>query len=156
VSGRRDLRRAIVLLAVALFACRGEKEPPVAEEARPALLLLQLAGPGGANVEALAGVIRDDLLAADSTGLLDALGSVDDVTGWEIVSIEPLPELGRAAVDLTATLAGGGSAAFTVQTERDADGTWQVVWLGGPGLEWPHHPRPKGEGLSSSSPPPPR
>ena len=55
--------------------------------------------------------------------------------------------------DLQATLDGGGTESFTVQTELGDDGTWWVVWFGGPDLEWPVRTRRRDAGMSSSAPP---
>jgi len=138
-----------------LACCGGEPDPleAIALEARPALRLLRLASVGETGIEALADLVRPDLLQADPTGLLDSLGAVGPAEGWEVLAVEPLPDLRRVAVDLQATGAGGATAVFTVQTEADPRGEWRVVWLAGPGLQWPARSLPRGEALSSSAPP---
>jgi hypothetical protein len=85
--------------------------------------------------------------------LLDALETLSRVDEVSVQRTEPLETLDRVAVELTAPLAGGGQAHFSVQLDGTDDGAWVVRWFRGPGVEWPAHRRPRGDGLSVSSPP---
>ncbi len=144
-----------VLLLVLLAGCRGAAPPA---EVAPALALFGLAGPEDPGRAELAQVIDDSLLEHDNPALLDALDRLPQAAPPEILRVEPLPGLGRVAVDLRAALPGGASADYSVQTALRADGAWRVVWFQGPGVDWPGRPAPRGAGPGSSAVPegPPR
>jgi len=94
--------------------------------------------------------LEDDEQRAALLDALETLGRVGEVT---VQRAEPLEGLDRVAVELTAPLEGGGQAHYSVQLDGTGDDTWVVRWFRGPGVEWPAHRLPRGDGLSVSSPP---
>ena len=50
-------------------------------------------------------------------------------------------------------LAGEGSAVVSIQSEEQPDGTWRVVSVLGPGVDWPPRRRDAGGGATTSAPP---
>ena len=124
MRARRSLTPHICLPALLLLAsCAGGEVREVPLPDRLALELFEIA--------------REEDPAPDRIDALFDLGQDDRL---------------RAAVDLVASLPGGGSADYSVQlTERD--GSWKIVWFNGPGVDWPERRPARGEGLSSSPAP---
>ena len=92
-------------------------------------------------------------LNAAAGPVLDALEALRPVDEVAVQRVEPLEGLDRVAVELTAPLQGGGQAHYSVQLADLGDDTWVILWFHGPGVEWPSHRRPRGDGLTVSSPP---
>ena len=141
---------ALAVLNVGDRSCVGRRSPEPPEEARLALALLELAARGEVDRDELARLVQEDLLqSAGAASLMDSLESLRETAEPEIVRVEPMPELNRAAIDVKVTLAGGGTATYSFQAER-SDAGWRVVWFAGPGVAWPRKPRGPGENLSTS------
>ena len=140
-------------LLLAPSGCGRETPEPVSGAEAAALELFRLARAGdgerdGPDTPFDPG-LADDRRAA-LYDALDLLASVDDPS---IVTVEPLPEVGRTVIDLSAALAGGGAASYSVQLEETAGQAWVVRWFQGPGVEWPTPRRSRDSGLTSSEPP---
>jgi len=142
---------AAVTLAL-VFACAPpEAEPPTPEGvARQLFALADLDEPSHEDLSACFDPPGEDMELAD---LLDALEALQPVTEIDVQLVEPLEGLDLVAVELTSALEAGGQAHYSVQLLRTEDERWIVRWFSGPGVEWPQHQRPRGEGLSTSSPP---
>ena len=145
---------ALTLLAgAALTACSDPAPPPPAGPAEQALRLFELAGQGEPAEQQLAdcfGPLPDDNSRA---ALLDALELLAEATTPRVLAEEREGDLTLAVVDLTAALPGEGSADYSVHLEGSAGAGWKIRWFRGPGVEWPRRPAPRGQGLTSSSPP---
>jgi len=154
----RSFRKLILAAAVAgAVACSGGDQPPATP--RPletpgdvVLALFALSShddPSTARVDELFGSLDDEYARA---ALLDAVVELHSADTVEIVGSYPMKDLTRMGFDLEGSLAGGGSASFSVQVNTSTKpGT--IVWFSGPGVEWPER-RSKGSGLSTSAPPP--
>jgi len=152
VSPFEKAARVVALLAISLVSCRS----PGTSQSGPEQAALDLFALAGENP-------RDDLrvdgmfeLGPDDPGrseLLDALDELADAGPPQITDVQPLPGLGRVAIDLYAELDGGTIARYSVQLEPGAGGGWKVRWFQGPGLSWPRRRVPRGEGLTTSGPP---
>lgn len=144
--------RAWLVAALALaIACAPAHAP--AEVQATALRVFELArspDPDPAAVDALFGPDDD---ARRRAALYDALARLGAVSEVRVAGSESLEGLPITAVDLVAELPGSGQADFAVQLRADPDGTWQVVWLAGPGFDWPPRDSGRGEGLTTSAPP---
>ena len=150
------LPRAVLVTAVSaplLFpACAPpEPEPPTPEGV--ALRLFALADLDEPSADQLSACFEPPEDAALRAALLDALEALQPVAEVEVQRVEPLEGLDRVAVELTAPLEAGGLAHYSVQLAATGEGDWIVRWFSGPGVEWPRHRRPSGEGLTTSSPP---
>lgn len=149
-----------VLLAVAVVAATGCASPPEVPDGPPAtpeqaaLAAIALAGEGPVDPDAprLAEVFGD-VDEDDRASLLDALAALAPASDPRIVSVEPLEGLGRVHVDVAVAWQGGGEATISAQVVPTAEGTVQVRWLQGPGVEWPAPPARRDDGISTSAPP---
>jgi hypothetical protein len=144
---------ALAAVVLALIACSGPEPPREPTPAQVALGLFELAATDDRTDEQLAATIEIVPRDASRVALLEALDALGPVSAPEVERVEPLADLGLTVVDLRAELPGAGSARYSVQVAVAEDGAWKVRWFGGPGVEWPRHRRPRGEGLSSSPPP---
>jgi hypothetical protein len=84
--------------------------------------------------------------------LLDALESVTRAGPPELVALDRSDDTVHAFADVELPLPGGGRARYMLELER-TDERWRVIWLAGPGLEWPAHPGGANGSLSVSPPP---
>ena len=148
------------LAIVAWGACTPDRSPsadlsaPATDPREAALVLLQAAQTGRTSRGELAEMVSGDLSAERWGALGDALAPLRETTRARILALEEIgPE--RTAVDLEVALVGEGSARYRVQAVREADGTWRVASLDGPGVAWPAANAARDEGLSTSAPPPP-
>ncbi len=126
--------------------------PATASDARGAALLLFQVARAGRPAEELRPLVGEDLAGDRRVALrvvLDALRSSSDA---RVVGETPAGH-DKTAVDVEATLAGGGIARYQVQATREPDGTWRIVSIAGPGVTWPPLPPPRDEGLTTSQPP---
>lgn len=147
----RRILTVALLLGVACSSPPPEPAAPTPEST--ALLLFTLADLEDPEIEDLApcfALPEDDSQRAALLDALEKLASVDQV---EVQSVQPLDGLDLVAVELTSPLSGGGSAHYSVQLAPGDDGGWTIRWYRGPGVEWPQHRPPRGEGLTTSSPP---
>lgn len=144
-----------VILALALILCGcSDKKPAGAptgggpEETGAGLFALaRQREPERETLERLFEDLRDEQRLA---ALYDALSALRDATDPVPLRVEHLDGLGRAVVDFSADLPGGGAAEFSVQLEQAGEGRWKITWFQGPGVEWPPRPGPRGAGLSTS------
>ncbi len=139
-------RTGALLFALALPGCTGGQEPPPApgpprspQEAVEAVWAT--AALGDPAPETLRAVFVEAPLATQTPRLLDLLDTLRGLTPT-VVRVEPLPGLGRTALDLRADLPAGGMAALSIQVEECPDGTWRVAWLAAPGGSWPVPEKP--------------
>jgi len=126
-------------------ACTSESDP-LTEPDGAVLRLFELAGESPRELEALFGPLDDARVLA---ALGDALDELARAGRPEIVAVEPLDVARKTAVDVVAQLPGGGQAGYTVQLEMGPDGRYRVVWLGGPGVEWPLAQQGRGDPLTT-------
>lgn len=70
------------------------------------------------------------------------------VVGAQSLAPEPV-----VAVDVEASLPGGGTARYSLDVRRLPGGSFELAALSGPGIAWPEPPPSSGEGLSVSPPP---
>ena len=56
-------------------------------------------------------------------------------------------------VDLEGERPGPTLVAFMVVTAPAGDGTWRVRFFGGPGVQWPRYPIPRGDATTTSPAP---
>jgi hypothetical protein len=144
---------ALTLLLLGLTGCGPEPPEPLSGAEAAALELFRLARLSDAERGQAAGPLDPAIADEPRAALYDALDSMAALEEPRIVAVEPLPDVGRTAVDLSVGLAGGGSARFSVQLEAVGEETWVVRWFQGPGVEWPPPRRRRDPGLSSSHPP---
>lgn len=153
-AGTRTAGRAAVLVMVSLLAGCGQNAPP--EPPTPegtALDLFRLAALPDRQDEQLHATFELPEDEARLAALHDALDLLSAAIDPRVERIEPLEGLDRVVVDLRAGLPAGGEASYSSQLESTADGRWVVRWFCGPGIEWPPHRRPEGQGLTTSSGP---
>jgi hypothetical protein len=141
--------------AVALSACTRDTAPPAParQPEQAALLLFRVAWLEPAPGDGWKSVIEENRLAEDPLGIRRTADALKSLSNPEVLRVEPLDPLRRAAVDVACALPGGGRAHLVIQVERVPDGTWRVVSIEGPGVGWPQGRAPSGEGLSTSAPP---
>jgi hypothetical protein len=147
-----------ILLSVGMIACAPPGPPATPSEA--ALRVFQIASephPAPETLDLLfaaGGDEGDAALSDDQRGaLLDALEQLGEATALRVNTVEPLEGSSVTAVDLSGDLAGGGSADYSVHVTARADGSFGVIWLAGPGVDWPSRHRGRGTGLTTSTPP---
>ncbi len=145
--GRALAGVAIVLAAALAGGCRACSAPaaqiPPPDPESAALSLFEAARPGGLPEDRIPLLFAGPALDQDSAPLLDKLAPLARARSARIVHVETLDLVGRTVVDLEADLEGGGTARFTVQAARQDDGTWRVVWFGGPDGSWPVRKPPR-------------
>lgn len=148
----------VALLALGLTGCDGSAQDEHDEHGpagRLALELFELPLDPDPGPELLEPLFGPEVAAADGkdrADLLDALNQLPRNGAPRIDRIEELPGLDRTAVDLVAQVAGNGEIHLSIQLEQVPQGAFRVVWFRGPDLEWPPQPRPRGDGLTSSTP----
>jgi hypothetical protein len=151
--GRRSGGIPTLLIALCLTTgCATERETPVTGPGASALELFEVAGlpeRSPERLEALFELGQDDRRRAE---LGDALDRVAQARRPQIILVETMAESGKTAIDLTAELEGGGFAEFSVQLQGAGE-EWKIVWFQGPGIDWPRQRRPRGDGLTTSTPP---
>ena len=140
-------------LLLAPSGCGRTTSEPVSSAEAATLELFRLARLGDAERGAPDAPFDSGLTDDGRAALYDALDLLALDEQPEVVSVESLPEVGRTAVDLSAALAGGGAASYSVQLEQIAEETWIVRWFQGPGVEWPSSRKGRDSGLTSSPPP---
>jgi len=128
-------------------------EPEPTGPGAVALALFALADLEEPSLDELSSCFQPPEDDAQRAALLDALEALRPVDEVAVQRVEPLEGLDRVAVELTAPLQGGGQAHYSVQLADFGDDTWVILWFRGPGVEWPSHRRPRGDGLTVSSPP---
>ncbi len=149
----------LALVALAMIpwnGCGKRSEGSVAQVTDPreaALVLLQAAQTGRTSRQDLAGV-TGELTFEGWADLADALRPLRATTRARILSVEELGA-GKTAVDLEVALPGEGNARYRVHAAGEADGTWRIVSLDGPGVAWPRPSASRDDGLSTSAPPRP-
>jgi len=99
----------------------------------------------------LAELLDESSVEQDRAAALDAVTSLRDASRPSILSEGFLDVLDRAVVDVEAELPGGGTARYSFQVHQIADGSWRVVSIAAPGVEWPGRGR-NGSGLTVSAP----
>jgi len=143
---RLILGGAFATLALA-WGCADETPPdPLTESVIELFALAHDGEPDAARVERLFDVRADERWRAT---LYDALSQLARVSTPQVVGVEPLEDVGRTAVDVTAGLPGGGEARFALQLEAREDGGWRVVTFDGPGVSWPPRDTQRGPGTST-------
>ncbi len=153
--GRRIAPPLLLVAAIAgVLGCRGGTAPLRApRDAREAAIelfaLARLPDPSPSDV---ALVLDPDRAAGDPAGCRAALAALASVSSTAVAGIEPLVGMGKTAVDVDASLPGGGVARFAVQAAPRPDGTWRVVSFEGAGAAWPPARAPRDEGLTTSAP----
>jgi hypothetical protein len=140
------------MLGLAISCARPDRPvPPKTPEAAARLLLrLSIGAPRGTDwsvVAAKDAIVADPALFATTADALGGLGG-----RCEIVRVDPAGSV-RRAVDLACALGGGGTASLTITTEEQADRTWRVVSVEGPGIGWPARRPAAGDGVTTSPPP---
>ena len=150
-------RAIMVSLLTISAACRGGAPgrggiavPAGPEEA--ALDLFRLALLDRPTDAELLQVIEASTPRPEMATLRVALDGLRRTSSPRVVSAEILPGVGRAAIELEAIQAEGGTARYSAQLARRSDGMWRVVWFQGPGGAWPPGRGAPGEGLSTSAP----
>lgn len=139
-------------LAVLLGGCGGGV--PSDSATRPgdaALRLFALARRPGLDREELGRILEPRRLAEDPLGALETVAALREAEHPRVVDVEPLTGIGRTAVDVEASLEGGGVARYSFQVTPSPDGTWRVVSIATPAREWPMRAA-RGPGLSVSAP----
>lgn len=153
---RRRPSRAWPLWAAALALHCGSDEPAgppeVAPELAAAISLLDSARHSPLGPEDLAGCVARQPLARGDAALLEALSALEGAGELRVSNPLVMTEVGKAGLEIEVELATGATALYRAQTARDPGGDWLVVWLAGPGVEWPPRPAPR-ESLSVSAPP---
>ncbi len=147
---------ALCLAAVAV-GCRGERptEPalPPADATTAALAVFELARVDDPDRDTVTLVFDAARLTESMAGVLDAIAPLAETSRPRVIAELAMPEVQRVAVDIEADLPGGGNAIFGVQSERRPDGTWRVVSVLGPGVEWPIRSPGRDSGTTTSSTP---
>jgi len=142
--------RAVALGALLLaVACAGDPLAPPETAAQELFRLARDPDRSDAALQRLIGPERDPERLAALGDALDALARIERV---EIVGVEPLAGLERTAIDLRATLPGGGAATISVQVETRPGETPRLVWFQGPGVEWPPAARRAGPDTTTQPP----
>ena len=143
-----------LLLGLLLVACStGGCGGPPGNPRSAALRLFELAREEEPPEEALRQVIDGVRLDEDRVSILEAVASLSEASAPRVLRETALPALRRTAIDVAATLPGGGSASYSFQAEEQLDGTWRVVSFQGPGVDWPRRPVRSDPGLTISAPP---
>jgi hypothetical protein len=101
----------------------------------------------------IAGIVDLEAAPTGRARLLDAVAALATASDAVVTAATPAEDGARAAVDVTASLPGGGRGSFTFEVARTRDGAWRVIAFWGPGVGWPPRPVPAGEGLSVSPAP---
>jgi len=147
---------ALGLALVAAGCGRGDPpapEIPAADPTSAALAVFEIARLGDPDRETVAGVFDESRLTESLAVVLDAVSPLAEFSDPRVVDEVSMPGVHRVAVDLEVSLAGGGSAAISIQAEEQADGTWRVVSVLGPGVDWPPRPASRNAGATTSAPP---
>jgi hypothetical protein len=148
-------RSAALLLGalVALAACAPRPAPRPNDPTGAALALFDAARREPLSEAEIAGIVALEEAPAGRARLLDAVASLASASDPVVTATTPAQDGARAAVDVVASLPGGGRGSFTVEVARAPDGAWRVTAFWGPGVGWPPRPAPAGEGLSVSPAP---
>ena len=144
---------ALCLVAVT-EGCRGEAPPgtagPPGDPKTAALAVFDLARADDPDREAVIAVFEAARLTESMAAVLDAIAPLAETSEPRVIAEVAMPEVDRVAVDIEADLRGGGSAIFGVQSRRQGDGTWRVVSVLGPGVEWPARSADRNGGTTTS------
>jgi len=144
-----------IVSAVMSFRCGEPMEIVPAGPPRSAgeasLRLFALSPSVDADSGELTELLDESSVERDRAAALDAVASLRDASRPSILAEGLLDVLDRAVVDVEAELPGGGTARFSFQARQMADGSWRVVSIEAPGVEWPDRGR-KGSGLTVSAP----
>jgi hypothetical protein len=140
-------------LALAVAACITPDDGS-SEQGDAALRLFELARIDEPTDEQLQAVIAEVPAADRRAQLLDALAALAETSEPRVLEVVQPAGPDDAFVDLTARLAGGGEARFSVRVAAVEPSSWRVHWFHGPDVDWPASRRPRGEALSPSAPPP--
>lgn len=143
---------AAALLASTALSCRSSQPDSVGvvRDARSAALLLFRAGREGTPPEQLGSLVEGELAGARRAALARLLEEIASTTSVRVLEEAAVSD--RTALDLEATLRGGGTARYQVQVRAGA-GTFRIVSVVGPGASWPQSAASGGDGLSTSAPP---
>jgi hypothetical protein len=151
------LSSAVLGLVLAAVGCG--REEPAAPEIPPldprsaALAVFEIARLGDPDRETVAAVFDEGRLTESLAVVLDAVAPLAEFSDARIVDEVSMPGVYRVAIDLEVSLAGEGSAAISIQSEEQPDGTWRVVSVLGPGVDWPPRPARGDAGATTSAPP---
>jgi hypothetical protein len=144
-----------IALALSTCGCRETLEVAPAGPPRSAdeavLRLFALSTSADPEPAALAELLDPSVVDENRAAALDAVASLAEASRPTILAQRFLEVLDRAVVDVEAELAGGGSVRFSFQARQVEDGSWRVVSIEAPGIEWPGRMR-KGSGLTVSAP----
>lgn len=144
-------------LTVVAVACGGgTDEAPSLSNATPsetALSLFALAARNADDRELAARFVSPDGLDEDPDGFFDQVEGLSDVAHPRVVASEALAGLDEVVVDLEGERPGPTLVAFMVVTAPAGDGTWRVRFFGGPGVQWPRYPIPRGDATTTSPAP---
>lgn len=148
---------SVAVLGLAVLACGGETDDaPVLSNDTPsgaALSLFVLAGRDADDRDLAARYVESEALDADPDGFFDEIEGLSDVRRARVVASEPLAGLDEVVVDLEGERPGPTLVAFMVVAAPTADGTWRVRFFGGPGVQWPRYPIPRGDATTTSPAP---
>lgn len=154
-TGARIVWAVSAVSAVLCLACWTPVEDtplgPSRSAGEAALRLFDLSLEGDPDPATLAFVLDDPRTDQDRAAALDAVASLKVASRPRILAETPLAVLDRTVVDVLAELPGGGEVRYSFQVEMREDGTWRIVAIEAPGVEWPDR-RQKGSGLSVSAP----
>jgi hypothetical protein len=157
-GNRRNLRPGWwCAIIAAMLSCRCGEPVEIAPAGPPrsageaSLRLFALSPSIDPELRELAELLDESSVEEDRAAALDAVASLRNASRPSILAEGFLDVLDRAVVDIEAELPGGGTARFSFQARQLADGSWRVVSIEAPGVEWPGRGR-KGSGLTVSAP----
>jgi hypothetical protein len=145
------------VIVAAVLSCRCGEPVKIAPAGPPrsageaVLRLFTLSPSVDPDPDALAELLDESSIGQDRAAALDAVASLREVSRPSILAETFLDVLDRAVIDVEAELPGGGTARFSFQAREIEDGSWRVVSIEAPGVEWPGRKR-KGSGLTVSAP----
>lgn len=144
-------------IVAALLSCRCGEPVEIAPAGPPrsageaSLRLFALSPSIDPDSRKLAELLDEAGVEENRAAALDAVASLRSASRPSILAEHFLDVLDRTVVDVEAELPGGGTARYSFQARQIADGSWRVVSIEAPGVEWPGRGR-KGSGLTVSAP----